>query len=144
MIQKLIFDTWSRKKQSEENSWSQGLYVGMSPGEAISKESDTFLSMCFMKNQILFSDNHWMGTNQSGIPEINIENKFKISFALCSHSKQAAQAHHWKGGVFLRSAVSSLSSHALIKMSVSVLPPLLLVYAPELHQPWCDNYIFIM
>lgn len=33
-----------------------------------------------------------MGTNQPGIPEINIENEFKISFALCSHSKQAAQA----------------------------------------------------
>lgn len=85
MIQKLIFDTWNRKKQSEQNAWSQGLHVGMSPGEAISKESDTFLIMRFMKNTILFSDNHWSGTNKPGIPEINIENKFEISLACCSH-----------------------------------------------------------
>lgn len=84
LIQKLIFDTWNRKKESEQNAWSQGLHVGMSPGEAISKESDTFLSLWKIQYYLVIITELEL-TSKPGIAEINIENKFKISFACCSH-----------------------------------------------------------
>lgn len=46
--------------------------------------------------------------------------------------------------VFSCSAMPSLSSRVLIKMSISMLPPLPLACVSGLHQLWCGYYVFIM